>query len=310
MRLLELNNSGTKSARALTIGNFDGVHLGHRAILDRLVSVALKKNLIPSVLTFQPHPAEFFAREKAPVRLYGNREKLNSFSEAGVAQAILLPFNRKYSKMLPEQFIRDILVSRLSVKWLLVGDDFRFGMDRRGDYDMLRVKGIEFGFEVEANSSVKVGQVRVSSTAVREALSRGDLEFAEQLLGKRYNVCGRVIHGDQIGRTLGYPTANIHFTRDLFPLNGIFMAFIDGPTFRQKPALVSVGKRPTVTNNGIVCVEVNILDFSGDLYGQKLNVQFVRKIRDQEAFASKDELIVAMKEDERISRKFFKLNSG
>lgn len=310
MRLLELKNSGTKSARALTIGNFDGVHVGHRAILDRLVSVASEKNLIPSVLTFQPHPAEFFAREKAPVRLYGNREKLCSFADAGVEQVILLPFNTRYSKMLPEHFIRDVLVSRLAVRWLLVGDDFRFGMDRRGDYNMLRDEGSECGFEVEANRSVKVKQMRVSSTAVRDALSKGDLAFAKQLLGKRYNICGRVIHGDQIGRTLGYPTANIHFSRDLFPLNGIFIGYIDGPNFKQKPALVSVGKRPTVANNGMICVEVNILDFSGDLYGQRLNVQFVRKIRDQETFASKDELTVAMKEDERISREFFKLNDA
>ncbi len=152
--------------------------------------------------------------------------------------------------------------------------------------------------------------MRVSSTAVRLALSRGDLELAEQLLGKRYNICGRVIQGDQIGRTLGYPTANIHFSRDLFPLNGIFTGYIDGPHFKHKPALVSVGKRPTVTNNGMICVEVNLLDFSGDLYGQRLNVQFARKIRDQETFTSKDELITAMKEDERISRNFFKLNDA
>ena len=310
MHLLELKNSGPKSARALTIGNFDGVHLGHRAILDRLVALAAEKKLISSVLTFQPHPAEFFARDKAPVRLYGNREKLCAFSDAGVEQVILLPFNTRHSKMLPEDFIRDVLVSRLTVRWLLVGDDFRFGIDRRGDYDMLRDKSFECGFEVEANRSVKVGPIRVSSTAVREALWKGDLEFAEQLLGKRYNVCGRVIHGDQIGRTLGYPTANIHFSRDLFPLNGIFIALVDGPEFKQKPSLVSVGKRPTVTNNGMICVEVNILDFSGDLYGKKLNVEFVRKIRDQEAFASKNELIAAMKEDERISRKFFELSDS
>ena len=308
MRVLKLKKSGIKRVRGLTIGNFDGVHQGHQAILAHLVSVSLERNLIPSVLIFQPHPAEFFSPSKAPIRLYGIREKVRSFLDVGIEEVCILPFNVRYAKMLAEDFVRDVLVKELSVQWLLVGDDFRFGSGRSGDYQMLQKLGLELGFDVEANQSVKVGEVRVSSTAVREALSSGDLNFAEELLGKRYNIRGRVVRGDQIGRTLGFPTANIHFGRESFPLSGIFIAYVDGPEFKQRPALISVGKRPTVTSKGDVCIEAYILDFSGDLYGAMLNVIFVRKISDQEAFTSTCDLIAAMKEDEINARLYFELN--
>jgi riboflavin kinase/FMN adenylyltransferase len=308
MRVLTLRDPGSKSGRALTIGNFDGVHLGHQAILEYLVAEAAKRNLIPSVLIFQPHPAEFFSPIEAPVRLYGVREKVRSFLDVGIEQVCLLPFNVRYAQMLAEDFVRNVLVKELSVRWLLVGDDFRFGSGRSGDYQMLQNLGRELGFEVEANQSVKIRDMRVSSTAVRGALSSGNLKFAEELLGKRYNMCGRVVRGDQIGRTLGFPTANIHFCREFFPLSGIFTAYVDGPEMNQRPALVSVGKRPTVTSKGDVCIEAYILDFSGDLYGQMLNVTFVRKIRDQETFAGTCDLIAAMKEDEKNARLDFELD--
>ncbi|MDA0238033.1 MAG: riboflavin biosynthesis protein RibF, partial [Proteobacteria bacterium] len=218
------------------------------------------------------------------------------------------PFNVKYARMLAEDFVHDVLVKELSVQWLLVGDDFRFGSGRSGDYQMLQNRSLELGFEVEANRTIKISEVRVSSTVVREALLSGNLNFAEELLGKRYNIIGRVVRGDQIGRTLGFPTANIHFGRESFPLSGVFTAYVDGPELNQRPALVSVGKRPTVKSRGDVCIETYILDFDGDLYGQMLNVTFVRKIRDQEAFTSTCDLIDAMKEDERNARLSFELN--
>ncbi|MDG1162120.1 MAG: bifunctional riboflavin kinase/FAD synthetase, partial [Burkholderiales bacterium] len=302
-----LKNPVGKKGRALTIGNFDGVHLGHQAMLRRLVTVADERNLISTVIIFEPHPAEFFSPLEAPTRLYGYREKVMSFSDAGIEQVVVLPFNKKYSLMLAEDFVNDVLVSTLCVKWLLIGDDFRFGFRRGGDYDTLLEKSLECEFELEATQSVTVAGERVSSTAVRNALASGDLKFAEEMMGKRYNVSGRVVQGDQIGRTLGYPTANIHFGRASFPLSGVFTAYIDGPEFNQRPALLSVGKRPTVTKSGHVCIEVYLIDYTGDLYGQRLYVEVISKLRDQETFDNTDTLIEAMKEDERQARQFFNI---
>ena len=307
MHVLRLKNPVGKKDRALTIGNFDGVHLGHQAMLRRLVTVADERNLISTVIIFEPHPAEFFSPLDAPTRLYGCREKVMSFFDAGIEQVVVLPFNKKYSLMLAEDFVNDVLVSSLSVKWLLIGDDFRFGFRRNGDYDTLLKKSLECEFGLEATQSVTVQGARVSSTAVRDALASGDLKSAEQMMGKRYNVSGRVVRGDQIGRMLGYPTANIHFGRSSFPLSGVFTAYIAGPEFNQRPALLSVGKRPTVTKSGHVCIEVYLIDYSGDLYGQRLYVEVVSKLRDQERFDNTDMLIEAMKGDERQARQFFNI---
>ena len=307
MHVLRLKNPVGKKGRALTIGNFDGVHLGHQAMLRRLVTVADERDLISTVIIFEPHPAEFFSPLDAPTRLYGCREKVMSFFDAGIEQVVVLPFNKKYSLMLAEDFVNDVLVSTLSVKWLLIGDDFRFGFRRSGDYDTLLKKSLECEFGLEATQSVTVEGARVSSTAVRDALASGDLKSAEEMMGKRYNVSGRVVQGDQIGRTLGYPTANIHFGRSSFPLSGVFTAYIDGPEFNQRPALLSVGKRPTVTKSGHVCIEVYLIDYSGDLYGQRLYVEVVSKLRDQESFDNTDTLIEAMKGDERQARQFFNI---
>jgi riboflavin kinase/FMN adenylyltransferase len=269
---------------ALTIGNFDGVHIGHQALLARLVDAARERNCIASVLTFEPHPRELFAPAAAPTRLTSLREKLELLGAYGVEHAHVQRFSRAFAALPPQEFLRRILVDALGVRWLLVGDDFRFGAKRAGDIPMIERAAREHGFEVEAMPSVNQGDVRVSSSAVRNALARGDLAHARSLLGRPYSISGRVVHGDKLGRELGFATANVQLKHNRPPLAGIFAVRVHGVAERERHGVASLGVRPTVKTDGRPTLEVHLFDYSGDLYRRHLRVDFIQKIRDEETY--------------------------
>ena len=273
----------------LTIGNFDGVHRGHRALLARLTGLAQQAGLPAAVMTFEPNPREFFAPQSAPARLASLREKLQLLAECGVDQAYVCAFNQRFAALTADAFVERI-VRGLGVRHLMIGDDFRFGKGRSGDFALLQQAGKEHGFGVEAMETLVHEGERVSSSAVREALDAGDLEHAERLLGRPYCISGRVIHGQKLGRKLGYATANIQLKRLKAPLSGIFVVTVDGIGARQYEGVASLGVRPTVSASGKPTLEVYIFDFEGDLYRAHLRVNFLHKLRDEAKFDSLDAL--------------------
>ncbi|MBB5016934.1 riboflavin kinase/FMN adenylyltransferase [Chitinivorax tropicus] len=290
---------------ALTIGNFDGVHLGHQVILDRLVKVARQRGLPAAVMTFEPHPRELFTPEAAPARLSSLREKLELLAVQGVDRVYVVRFTRAFAALSADAFIHDILVRRLQARYVLVGDDFCFGARRQGNFEMLSQVGGALGLTVESMPSVMSGQTRVSSTAVREALAAGDCALAACLLGRPYSISGRVFHGDKIGRTLGFPTANIQVKHNKPPLKGIFAVEVHGLDQRIYQGAASLGLRPTITANGRATLEVNLFDFGRSIYGEHLRVDFLTKLRDEEKYASLDELTQAIARDVAQCRHFF-----
>lgn len=298
-----------KTPIALTIGNFDGVHLGHQAMLTRLKDAAKRLGLPACVMTFEPHPREFFAPDQAPARLTSLREKLKYLIQAEVDCIHVCRFNYDFARINPEQFITRTLNQELSVRWLLVGDDFRFGARRAGDFAMLQAHSAANGFSVEAMPSVTIDNQRISSTAIRQALATGDLNMAEELLGRPYSISGRVIDGDKLGKQIGFPTANIQLKYNHPPLSGIFVVAVRG-AIQSSPATIlpgvaSLGVRPTIHKNGKPVLEVHLFDFSQDIYGQHLQVDFLHKLRDEEKYADIDTLIVQIKKDVLQAKDFF-----
>jgi riboflavin kinase/FMN adenylyltransferase len=290
---------------ALTIGNFDGVHLGHQAMLHQLRLSADKMGLPAAVLTFEPHPREFFAPDTAPARLTTLREKLELLDAVGVDAVYVLRFNSALAATSAEAFIRSLLVERLNVRWLLVGDDFRFGARRAGSFEMLEEAGTRSGFECFSLSSVMVDGIRVSSSAVREALAGGDLELARNLLGRPFFITGRVGYGQQLGRTLGYPTANLCLKRRGIPLSGIFAVTVKGLGPDELPAVASLGTRPTVTSSGEPLLEVHVFDYDRSLYGRRIHVNFLRKIRDEARYENLEALTAQIARDAEAARAYF-----
>lgn len=269
---------------ALTIGNFDGVHLGHQAMLARLVRAARERGLPACAMTFEPHPREFFAPDQAPVRLTSLREKLELLAAHGVDHAHVCRFNYAFAQITAEDFIGRILVAGLDARWLLVGDDFRFGARRAGDFVMLKQAAAHCGFEVEAMESVLLDGKRVSSTEVRDALAAGDLSRAARLLGRAYSISGRVVRGDGLGRKLGFPTANVQLKHNRPPLMGIYAVELRlGAEVRQ--GVASLGVRPTVRPQGQPVLEVYLFDFNDNIYGRPVRVDFLHKLRDEEKYA-------------------------
>ena len=249
----------------LTIGNFDGVHRGHRALLAKLTGLAKQAGLPGAVMTFEPNPREFFAPQSAPARLASLREKLQLLAECGVDQAYVCAFNARFAALTAEAFVERI-VNGLGVRHLMIGDDFRGGKGRSGDFALLQQAGKAHGFGVEAMKTLVHEGERVSSSAVREALDAGDLEHAERLLGRPYCISGRVIHGEKLGRKLGYATANIQLKRLRAPLSGIFVVTVDGIGEHPLEGVASLGIRPTVSSTGVPTLEAYIFDYQGDLY--------------------------------------------
>ena len=313
MRILRSVPPVADAPIALTIGNFDGVHLGHQAMLSRLREAAKRLGVPACVMTFEPHPREFFAPDRAPTRLTSLREKLELLRAGEVARTHLLRFNYALAQMSPADFIDRILVSGLNVRWLLVGDDFRFGARRAGDFLTLKKAGEVHGFDVESMSSVMQDGVRVSSTAVRDALAAGDVESAARLLGRAYSISGRVMHGDKLGRKLGFPTANVQMKHNRPPVAGIFaveVAFGDrgrpGRNMRIVQGVASLGVRPTVKAGGAAVLEVNLFDFSEEIYGQHVRVDFLHKFRDEEKYVDLDTLTKQIAADVVDARDYFR----
>jgi riboflavin kinase/FMN adenylyltransferase len=288
---------------ALTIGNFDGVHRGHRALIDRVIAKARELDLTSCVLTFEPHPREFFAAESAPARLTRLRDKLELMAAAGVERVHVARFNTRFAALTAQRFIEEVLVYGLGAQWLLVGRDFRFGARRAGDYTTLEAAGAQYGFAIESMADVLFEGARVSSSAVRAALKAGDLVTAERLLGHSYTISGRVAHGAKLGRSLGFPTANIVLRRPS-PLSGIFVVEVD----RLGRGVASLGRRPTVNPVPVPLLEVHLFDQHDELYGEHLRVRFLKKLRDEEHFSGLEPLKEAIADDARRAREYFASN--
>lgn len=293
------------TSTVLTIGNFDGVHRGHRALLAELTARARALALPATVLTFEPHPREYFAPQQAPTRLASLREKLELLADCGVERVHILRFDRQLAALTAEQFILRILVQGLAVRMLVIGDDFRFGQGRRGDFALLEQAGIAHRFVVDAMPTIVCEGVRVSSSAVREALATGDIERAQTLLGRAYVIAGRVVRGNGIGRELGFPTANIHIKHSRPPLSGIFAVTVSGLAAEPLPGAASLGVRPTLGEGLQPVLEVHLLDFEGDLYGRHVTVNFLHKLRDEEKYASLDALKAQIARDIAAVRSHF-----
>ncbi|PSJ16604.1 bifunctional riboflavin kinase/FAD synthetase [Nitrosomonas supralitoralis] len=298
-----------KAPVALTIGNFDGVHLGHQAILSRLKDTANRLGLPACVMTFEPHPREFFAPDQAPARLTSLREKLTCLIQLEIDCIHICRFNYEFARITPERFITHILNQELHVRWLLVGDDFRFGAGRAGDTAMLQALSVENNFTVEVMASVNIDDQRVSSTAIRQALANGNLEQARILLGRPYSISGRVIDGDKLGKQLGFPTANIQLKHNRPPLSGIFVVSVYGanpssPTI-PLPGVASLGVRPTIHENGKPVLEVHLFDFNNEIYGQHLQVDFLHKLRSEEKYADINTLVHQIEKDVAQAKEFF-----
>jgi len=268
----------------LTIGNFDGVHLGHQAVLAQVKTQALARGVPATVMTFEPQPQELFQPDKAPARLTNFREKHMALREQGIDRHIVIEFNRKFSNLPAREFIERVLVDMLGVQFLVVGDDFRFGHGREGDFAMLQRAGAELGFEVVDTQSYRQQQQRVSSTAIRQCLSDGDFTQAAAMLGRPYAFEGRVVHGEKKGRTIGFPTANIQLKRLRSPLQGVFAVQVQTNDGKMHAGVANIGRRPTL-NGERVQLEVHLFDFAGDLYGQQLRVVPTHFIRAEQKFA-------------------------
>jgi len=302
---------------AVTIGNFDGVHSGHRALLERVVAIGRERNLGSCVLTFEPHPREFFTPAAAPARITRLRDKLELMAASGVARVHVARFDARLASMPAPAFVQDVLVRGLATRRLLVGRDFRYGKGRAGDFPALERTGKELGFGVEAMPDVENEGERVSSSAVRAALAAGELERAARLLGRRYAISGRVAHGEKLGRELGCPTANIVLRRAP-PLSGIHVVEVEVEEMERAlgrarglvrhRGVASVGRRPTVNPTARPLLEVHVLDFDGDLYGKHLRVTFLAKLRDEEKYSDLDQLKRAIAADVAAARAWFKNN--
>ena len=305
MRISRTLPAVADSPVALTIGNFDGVHRGHQAMLMRLLDAAQRRGLTSCVMTFEPHPREFFAPDQAPTRLTSLREKLELLRAAGVDRVQICRFNYDFAKTTPEDFIVRILQRGLGARWIQVGDDFRFGARRAGDFSMLKAAEARCNFEVHAMPSVMIDGTRASSSAVRAALAEGRMEHANHLLGRAYSISGRVVHGDGFGRKLGCPTANVQMKHNRPPLGGIFAVEVHGLGERPLPGVASLGVRPTVAREPRPCLEVHLFDFARDIYGTHLKVDFLHKFRDEEKYADVEALKRQIFIDIDNARQFF-----
>ena len=297
------------TSTVLTIGNFDGVHRGHRALLSELTAKARELALPATVLTFEPHPRELFAPDQAPARLASLRDKFELLAECGVDRVHVCRFNRTFAAHTAAEFIDDILVRGLSVRHLIIGDDFRFGKGRTGDFAMLQQAGREHRFAVEAMHTIDFGGIRVSSSAVREALAAGNIEHAEELLGRAFVIAGRVMDGRKLGRTIGFPTANIQVRRKRLPLSGVFAVTVSGIDAKPLPGAANIGVRPTVAEGLQPVLEVHLLDFDRDIYGTHVDVNFLHKLRDEAKFESLDALKAQIARDVADVRTYFNAHS-
>ncbi|MDA0129740.1 bifunctional riboflavin kinase/FAD synthetase [Vibrio sp. MarTm2] len=289
------------SGCVLTIGNFDGVHLGHQAVLRQVSEKARELGLPATVMTFDPQPLELFAKENVPARLTRLRDKFVQLSKLDIARLLCVNFNHQFANQTADEFISDLLVTRLGVKFLVVGDDFCFGRGREGNFAMLKEAGKKFGFEVVSTHSFCLQKLRVSSTAIREALALDKLDAAARMLGRDYSISGRVSHGRKLGRTIGFPTANIPLKRSVSPVSGVYVVQALGLGDRPVGGVANIGNRPTV--NGVrQQLEVHLFDFHANLYGKQLEIVLLHKLRDEHKFDSFDALKQQIELDAEAAR--------
>jgi riboflavin kinase/FMN adenylyltransferase len=270
-----------------TIGNFDGIHLGHRHLIERVTKKAAEKNLPSLLITFQPQPNEFFSKVPVPARLMLLREKLSILKTFNLDYVLCLRFSESLAKLTAENFIQQILVEHLKIAHIVVGDDFHFGVHRRGDIKLLQREGEKYGFGAENIDSCMMDGKRVSSSFVRHALESGDLKMAERLLGRPFGMSGYVVHGHKRGRMIGFPTANIYLHRQTVPVLGVYAVRVHGLTDGTVYGVANVGTRPTVGGTRSL-LEVHMFEFSREIYGEHIYVEFVHKLRDEKKYDSFD----------------------
>jgi riboflavin kinase/FMN adenylyltransferase len=285
----------------LTIGNFDGMHLGHEEIIRHLAERGREHGLPTALLTFEPNPREYFDPANAPARLMRLRDKAARLAELGVDRLVLLKFDERLRSWDGPTFVERVLVGGLGARHIVIGSAFRFGRGRSGTVELLRAMGRQHGFEVDEVAAIEIEGERVSSTRVRAALARGDLGTVRRLLGRDYRMTGRVMEGRRLGRTLGYATANLRLHRHVSPVSGVFAVRVHGIDDGARPGVASVGSRPTV-GGGEILLEAHVFDWQGDLYGRYLGVDFVAKLRQEEKFPDLDALVTQMNIDAREAR--------
>ncbi|MGB6977072.1 MAG: bifunctional riboflavin kinase/FAD synthetase [Gammaproteobacteria bacterium] len=298
------NLRAERQACAVTIGNFDGVHIGHQQLLKNLQQQARVLHLPTTVITFEPQPNEYFAHERIPPRLMRLREKLQVFAECGIDRVLCLRFNQSLSAMNAEDFVRQILFQGLATRYVLVGDDFHFGHCRAGDFALLKQLGTQLGFQVEQMHPITLAGERVSSSHIRRLLMNGDLQQAEQLLGRPYSLSGRVAYGDKRGRIMGFPTANIYLHRKAVPINGVYVVKMYGIRSQPLQGVANVGTRPTFDGTRSL-LEVHLFDFDEIIYGRHVQVEFIHKLRDEQRYPSFELLKQQIFRDAEQARKFF-----
>jgi riboflavin kinase/FMN adenylyltransferase len=290
------------SQSAVTIGAFDGVHRGHQEVLAHLKREADARSLATAVITFEPLPGEFLFPDRAPPRLMTFREKFTALADQGIDNLLCLRFNNRLRTMSPRAFVEDIFVKGLNARYIAFGDDFRFGKDRAGDLDFTQSLAQDFDYEVVPTSTFDMAGERVSSTRIRAKLLEADFSEAADLLGKPFKLSGKVLKGKQLGRTIGSPTANIALKRVKSPLHGVYAVRVSGGGLSSAAGVANVGVRPTVNDGTLANLEVHLFDFDGDLYGERLSVEFMTKLRDEKKFESLDALKAAIAADQQAAR--------
>jgi len=288
-----------------TIGAFDGVHLGHQAVIRHLLDKAQELGLPSVIIVFEPLPREYFAPIEAPARLMSFWEKCRALEQLGVDRVLRIRFNESLREMSAQQFVDDIFVAGLGVRYVVLGDDFRFGNDRQGDVKFIQEQGLRYGYDAGPTPTCSIGGERVSSTRIREALENADFQQAERLLGRPYSISGRVIYGRQLGRTIGTPTANLELRRLRAPLAGVYAVEVNGGGVQAATGVANVGVRPTVEDSIKANLEVHLLDREIELYGQHIEVIFRHKLRDEKQFGSVEELTANIQRDIEHTRTWF-----
>jgi len=287
----------------ITIGNFDGVHRGHQALIERIKAQAKALNGPSIVMTFEPQPIEFFS-DKSVARLTRWQEKYCALAQTGVDYVFVIRFDHNFSRLSAQEFIKNVLIDGLAVKKIIIGDDFHFGHQREGDFHYLQTAGKEWGFEVESMPSMIAEGERISSTRIRQALAEDNQALAEVLLGHPYQMMGRVVHGDKLGRQLGFPTANIFLHRAVTPVQGIYIVRMHGIGNEPLPGVANVGIRPTVGGTRSL-LEVYLFNFNTDIYGRHVRVEFCKKLRAEERYTNLDLLKEAIAKDAAQARNYF-----
>lgn len=300
------NLSTSLKGSVATIGNFDGLHIGHQQIIQQLKQASERLELPSVVILFEPQPAEFFSPGNSPLRLSRLRDKIAAFDDLNIDYLLCLRFDDTFAGVEAETFVIKTLLGKLHIKHLIVGDDFRFGKNRQGDYQFLKESGDHFGFQVETSHTIELYGERVSSTRIRRCLALNDFDMAKQLLGRPFSLRGKVAHGKKLGAEIGYPTINIRVGKRPVAVQGIFAVHVDGIEEQPMNGVASLGRRPTVDGKDLI-LEVYLLNFSGDIYGRCVNVTFLKKFRDEEKFKSIEILKRKIEQDVTKATQFFNL---